>query len=419
MATFPGGHVSTDVTRRGVKRRLFKSSAGRFFHFAKVDAATDTLSVARATDPTGTWTQITTNAPTAGSTDAIGGIAGHQDGDTIHVAFFSHTGNLQRSFYARFDMAASSGDGAWVDLGTSDYDIEIEITATHTGNQGLAEAARGIDIVKRPNGDLIVVYQGNRHRDMGKNYANIVFQISSNDGVSWSGLSAITIASGAIHYTGPNLVVTEAGRVYCFHTEPIATDLEGSLLRATDTVVSTASPDNFDDTLDNAIAGIEYAVGPAISWRDSSGVPRVGVPYADVNGNATIKSIVDGDDLAGSTSTLLVDVTANDVFQGEFVAGLALLADGPELYLVFNDATDNNLKYDLDDSADVQITAMSAGDYGDAYAIYDDDGPKLGCVYMNTGTGFDYIEVDIAKSTTSLADVRFPDQNFFIGPYET
>lgn len=427
MATFPASHVSTFVSNRFSQNRLFKSSAGRFFHFAvDEDAATDVLSVARATDPTGTWTQITTNAPDAGSTEPIFGVAGYQDGDIIHVAFmgFSGTNTEQRTHYAQFDMSASSGDGAWVDLGASDYEIEIDVSDSNTGDQGFFESARSVDIVKRANGDLILAYQDNRHRDMGKNFAHVVFQYSTDNGVTWNGSPiALSPASGSNHWLGPRLMVTPAGRVYCFYGYFTGGTLKCSLLRATDLSVSTSAPDNLDIDIDATITTVfAYPVGFGSTWRDSSGTVQVGVAYADdPDDQGSIASVPgEADDLGSATVTITANWTTNAVVGNTGLPdSLGLITDGFDKYLVFSDVIDDDMKYNLNDTGDVVIIAGVGGDRSDTYAIYDNDGPKLGVVYRVFTTGLDYIEVDIAKTTGSLADVLLPDQNFFVGPFET
>ena len=421
MATFPASDHESEVTPRGVGRRLFKSSGGRFFHFAfKLDFANE-ISVAHASDPTGTWTQNLTNSPGFITSSDPTSLQCHQDGDIVHCAYCNITTGAQGTFYAQYDMSLDSGNGAWVDLGASDFEIEVETAVNNTGDEGLSEFATWCDIAKRANGDIIVAYQGNRHRDMGNNYANIVFRISSDNGVTWSA-SPILFSpnSGANHYLQPRLVVTENGRVYCFYNHSAAPNsLMCSMLRPTDTSVSTASPDNLDIEIDQVTPTvIEYPVGIGTSWRDSAGVIQVGIVYSDGTGNGTTISLPDSDDLGSATISKITDVTAGDVFFGELVPGLAMLTDGFEKYVIFNDASDDDLKFDLDDTTDVLIVAMAAGDFGDAYAIYDDDGPKLGCVFMDTSVNFDYIEVDIAKTTGNLADVVFPDQNQFVGPFE-
>ena len=89
---------------------------------------------------------------------------------------------------------------AWVDLGTSDFDIEIE--------NGIGASAGAGDLVVRSDSDVVTVYQGASDMDMGTNYERIDVNVSTDGGATWGGPTQVFgAAADATHYTGPRIVL--------------------------------------------------------------------------------------------------------------------------------------------------------------------------------------------------------------------
>ncbi|KKL68584.1 hypothetical protein LCGC14_2123540, partial [marine sediment metagenome] len=96
----------------------------------------------------------------------------------------------------------------WVDLGTSDYFIVVDVAPNGTAvacDIAVLSAAYGAGsaFVK-----IRVVYQGAVGMDMGGDMERIDEMNSVDDGVTWNGPNQIDngVAVPGLHYTGPRIV---------------------------------------------------------------------------------------------------------------------------------------------------------------------------------------------------------------------
>jgi hypothetical protein len=102
--------LPTTVPLQANKRVVgsFKSSAGNYYIFGVDGATATTLQAMKATDPTTSWGSIATK--TTGFATSIDGLAGVQNGDTIHMIVSTITTvNTSCSFiYQTFDMSTDT-----------------------------------------------------------------------------------------------------------------------------------------------------------------------------------------------------------------------------------------------------------------------------------------------------------------------
>lgn len=374
----------------------FKSSGGAFYTILSGSSGkTGSFATAwKATDPTSSFTvQDESNSARLGQTGptsfaTIGSLNVWQDGDKLHVA-----STVDWTLYGCFDMSSD----AWVDLGTSDYEIVIHedgpITAVAC-DIAVLSAAYGVGsaFVK-----IRVVYQGATDMDMGSSYERIDESNSVDDGVTWSAPTQIDngASAAALHYTGPRIVLPPSNSDQCHIFMSDGTNLTQRAIAGDDTL-RTYRDTGFDVTSDL------YPITHGIGFTRSS-VSKVRIGYREITTNdlevLEFDAFTDDTDRTETSS----NVSTDDVQVDNGSINACLAADGSIIRGLMVKASDDDLYEFFDDDADsytVEGTAHVTGTVNHISCnVYDRSGTKLAMIYDDGGTvKYDEIAIGVAAA---------------------
>lgn len=165
------------------------------YYFLGVDSTNNyALDVYKATDPTSSWSQVTTANTT--SNLQIVQIAAYQSGDSLHIAcaIAASAGSTDYRYYV-YNMASET-------FTISNETIEAGIDTWFNSGQ-----ARHCSISVRSDGDVIVVYNGDADSVMGTAYRRIDY--ARREAGVWTTAVAVDSA-GSVHWMAPEIVGPDA-----------------------------------------------------------------------------------------------------------------------------------------------------------------------------------------------------------------
>lgn len=174
------------------RNRPYVSSSGVVYYIDRLHASANTIKAFKATDPSASWSTV---ADTVVSSDTtIVPVATCQQGDLIHVAYYSQTTGVGfRVRYSRFNMA------------TDLWEVKEEILKGpyETGSSFFAD--NSIDIAVRSDGTLFILYQS-MAAVMGGNYLRTMYARKPSGG-SWTIDIAVDTA-GTLHWAPTHMQVS-------------------------------------------------------------------------------------------------------------------------------------------------------------------------------------------------------------------
>lgn len=381
----------------------FKSSGGNYYAIL-ADLFFDDSAVAfKATDPESTWSeQDASNAPTVDSGGVMHGIWCYPVADLIHVIFGGSAGKV---YYGRFNMAAD----AWVDLGTSDFEILI--------NDSDSVATTYVTIVVASDGDIYVGYQGTIERHHGTDQERVYWDKSTDAGVTWNGETHLRTASTANDFVNVTAILGLSDRI---HYVWIGNN--------DDLIHRSLSSGDVLDTEAVADSNVFFSVRPALGRGDVHTVgadQRIRWPYKDGNGRVSVIGITSGANPLFDSDT---DASDNAV---ELARGLcACIASrngtAKESWLAYVHDTDRDLYVDVRDEPTEWGTDTEVHDAVDlahvsCNVITNEAGDLVLGMIIQDATGsapIQYTEHLIKAAPTALSGADFPDQNYYVGPYQ-
>ncbi len=376
----------------------FKSSGGDFYTVLRGrpgSADLSQISLQKAIDPTDSFSEQASSDLGAGDSN-IGSFWCSQVADIIHTVaqFLQTTGtNPHDVYYSSANISADT--------------LAAGVLIENLGTDDDGPNAVACFVAVRATGDIIVVYQGDPEMLMGTEYARIDANKSTDDGATWSG-TGFPLAvddGGNDHWVAPVIVAGDSNRMHIFFKND---DLDDAYQRAmaSDDGLETF-PSSFDDTIHSDL----YPFGPGIPGS------TVYCPYKDAAGTTSIVSLTSADAPSPSTTTGVGDNTVRVVNDNVLHA---MASDGADRYLVYVDNISDDLFRDIDTGSgwgtDVEFLDNITCNHISPN-IYDRSGTKLAYIYDDAGT-IKYNEVDISIAFTNLSDVKFPDQNYFTGPFD-
>ena len=381
--------ISADVANQNSYHGPFKSSGGAFYTIVVGDTtATDgDVEAHKATDPTSSFAeQDGANRPTAGTSGTeIASLWVSQANDLLNVVYQEITTNND-VYFAQFNMAVD----AWVDLGTSDFDIQIEAVPDQP-------SANACSIGTRSDSDIVVAYQGDSDMITGTEYERIDMNVSTNDGPTWSGPTSLD-SGGEVDWTGCVIVPGSSDRMHVFFEDNTLSDGYQRRINSDDSL------ETFPSTFDSFIgSGSTYSFGPGVSY-DDGGTQRVRCPYGDGGGSLNVAKLDSGD-----TPTVTHDDSVNGSSPGvEQIGGggvlTALAVDTKNLLILWSDVNDNDLYSNTNDddagwsaAGTEELDAVTVNHISSN--VYDRSGIKLAYIYDDGGT-VKYNEIDLATAGT-------------------
>ena len=335
--------------------------------FTHDSTATRNLTAWKATDPTSSFAeQDTSNRPSTGGSDS-------------------------ELFYARFDMSSD----AWVDLGTSDFEIQIDAAGT-------TQLDTACTIGVRSDGDIVVAYNGDSEMLMGSEFERVDFNVSTDNGATWAGPTSLDNA-GTEDWTGCVIVPGSSDRMHAFFKNDTNDDAYQRTIRSNDSL------ETFPSSFDTAIHNGNYSFGHGVSY-DDGGTQRVRCPYMDVSPDHAFVAKFDSAD----TPTLSTD-DASD--QDINVGSYSLSVNAKDLQLLYSNNADNDLYRNTNDddagwtadNEELDAVSVTAPISTNVYVRSSNN--RLAYIYSDGGTvKYNEVDLGVAPNTETLAvmAVGFP-----------
>jgi len=320
--------------------------------------------------------------------------------DTVSLWCFETTGGDIR-------IASVDADGKIYnhifDVGVGRFFFAPDFVVTNKPN--LAEGV-GVSISERSDGDRIILYTGDDANDDAVFYAR-------REVTTWT--TNIRVDGGsAEHFTGAVVILGVSDRMHFFYNED-----SGSAATAYHRSLSSSnSLDTVDQAIDTTIVvNTNHPFGQAVSYV--SGATKVRIPYVDADGSISIAKLDSGADPTLTTDTV---VSALDVKVNNGTPVMCLAVDGTTIHLLFSDITDTDVFHDenADDAGwgtDEEI--IDAATINRISCNVYTRGAKVLAFLFLDGTTAKYCEYPLAGgSIGKLSLVEFPDQNYYVGPFE-
>ncbi len=378
----------------------FKGSNGAFYTVlqntvAGVGAAF--ISLHKATDPTDSFSEVDTEQIGGSSGDTKDSIWCVQSADIISIVMQENVGSSNAVYYSSANLSNDT------------ISAEVLIESLNTDDDGPDAHACSI-AVEPVGGDIVVVYQGDPDMVMGTEYARIDANKSTDGGTNWSGTGfplAIDNA-GSDHWTGPVIVAGSSDRMHIFFKND---DVDDVFQR---TLLSNDNLETFPSAIDTGVdAGNLYGWGRAVL----SGT-NVYAAYMDSDGTSSYVKFTSAD--APGNPTPITGLSDNDVDAANLSVLHGFALDGLDVHYFYSAAGINDLLRDIDTGSGfgTDTTVLALTDVRHVSSnIYDRSGTKLAYIYDDAGV-VKYNEVDISTAYATLSAVKFPDQNYFVGPFD-
>lgn len=368
----------------------------------------DQIEVYKATDPTSSFAiQDAANGPDTASGISVRSFWCYISGSEIHIAEAETTsGGIDMSYHV-FDTASDT----WT---TTNETIE---------NIKNVSQSRSASIAVRSDGDVIVLYNGDTDSDMGQPFERVDY--ARKEGSTWTfGIDVGGTSPAAENRHGSVLVRGSADNMHFFWTNhEVTNEFQARSLSGTNSLSTTRTSDEMD-----VLAPIDHSFAPGIFW-DDAGTLRIAVPFRDsdtaelkvsrwTESSGAIDAIV-GTTLVGGPEDV------HELFQTPLACS-AIDGDG-RMYILWSGGGSLGTDLDLyrDDAAPPYTSWAGETEIIDGTTInfvscnvYPRDGAiKFALLYDENGT-IKYNEVSISAPTApTMANSRFPDQNYKIGPY--
>jgi hypothetical protein len=261
------------------------------YYFLGVDSTNNyALDVYKATDPTSSWSQVTTVSTT--SNLAISDIAAYQVGDNLHIALaITNSTNTDYRYYV-YSLATES-------FTTSNEAIQTAIATN---------SFRDCSIVVRSSGDVIVIYSGAAESIMGTAYSRVRYARR----VSGVWTTAVFVdAQGSVSWVQPECCLGASDRSHLFWSENAASTVYHRTLTSGNVLQTQGS-----------VASIARWPRQAVSYQDGSDVRVALSGYAGASGAGIVYFIsADTPTLNSSTVNAASSSVSQDISVRIFVDG--------------------------------------------------------------------------------------------------
>ena len=297
---------------------------------------------------------------------------------------------------------------SWVDLGTSDFDIEIDGAPNGTADAcdiAVLSASYGVGsaFVK-----IRVVYQGATDMDMGSSYERIDESNSVDDGVTWAAPTQIDNGASVpgLHYTGPRIVLPPSNSDQCHIFMIDGTNLCQRAIAGDNTLRT------YRDTGVNTMS-VDYPIGHGIGFvRSSTSKVRVPFKNSTLSDPTALEFDAFSDDTDRSETTSIV--SSLDVAVTNDSVKICFAADGSTIRGLFVQTSFNDLWEFNDGDSDSYSVESPAHVVGTVNHIscnrYDRSGIKLAMIYDDGGT-VKYDEIDLGGGAPAFFPPFRPKQN--------
>jgi hypothetical protein len=302
------------------------------YYFFGVDGTTgSTLQAYKATDPTSSWSSITTKTSFG---NLIGNIAGCQTGSIIHL-LVGHTpgASLSQQYYVQFDMALET-------FGTTET---VAASGNSTGQTGALQY--GGSIAVRDDGQVVAFFNGVQTNTMGTAYARVYYALRNPSTGVWD--AAVRVDDNtAIDNTNPEATLSatfiySSNRVHFFWLAGTSS--------LTSRTLSAADGLNTGGTISGS-ATAQYIA--TISYNDSGAVQYRIIVACSASPNVLTNSYADtADDPTWATSVS---------HSGNVCLPLSLFNDETTAYMIFRDNDDGDLYFKSSTDHGASWTAQSS-----------------------------------------------------------
>lgn len=363
--------------------------------------------VFKATDPTSSFAEQDGAGRPTGPSNARS-YWGYLSGSEIHlVTVDTQSPQLQ---YHVFDTSTDT----WT---TADEEIE-DIKDAPASN------AMSVSIAVRSDGDVVVLYNGDQDSDMGNPFERVDY--ARREGGSWTvGIDVGGTSPAAEDRIGGVIVRGSADNMHLFfgNEDNASGEWQGRTLDAANSLSAIRTLD-----LGSATFARPHYWNAGIAWNDS-GTWRVSVPTVDRDTDelVMVRWVESSGDLAASPGTTVVGSPEDVTFISPDYPVCAVVDGDGQMYVMWSGggAGGNDLDLYRDDATPPYTSWSGETEVINATTInriscniYPRDGAiKLAFVYDEAGT-IKYNEVSISAPTApAMADSRFPDQNYKVGPF--
>ncbi len=392
----------------------FRSFAGNIYTILIDDtAATDANIMAFKADgappaePTGFTEVDSGNQPQMGAaaTSEVVSLNVFQKSDLLYIV----TQNvLFEVYHAQFDMAAD----AWVDLGTSDFDIEV--TNPDAGDMVLSSC----DICVLDDDKIRITYQGETDKVMGVDRDRVEHAWSTDGGGSFTATLAINAVGDEGDSSGPRIATdgTDAWVVWSQTHQADVNNLFEVSIHPDDTLQGT-----LQDTTFQLTTGL-YAITHGVCF-DRLGTKKVRFGYREVTTlDLEILEFDVTQDPTSFSSSAAYSTSNVSLINNSIVACLAM--NGSSVNALFSETTGDDVDHTHDQDIDTWATNTQA--FASTLInhiscnVFWRDGPKLAYIMDDNGT----IKYDEQEGTQFfytlgiLSDAEMAAQNQFAGPFE-
>lgn len=365
----------------------------------------NSVSAWKAIDPTDSFTRQDDAGAPSTHTNAFS-VWCYLSGSEIHVV--SSDTVTPALLYHVFDTASDT----WT---TTDETIEdIKDVAN------LADLSCSIAV--RSDGDKVVLYAGDQDNDMGNPYDRVDAAVKT--GASWNvGIDVGGVSPAAENRRGSVLVRGSADNMHFFWTNSdVTNEFQARSMNSVDSLGAIR-------TSDEMTTPFVHTFGPGVAW-DDAGTWRIAVPFYD-NDTDELK-ISRWTETSGVINAIVGSTVVGppqdvEILNATVIACACVDGDG-RMYVMWSGGgagptTDRDLW--RDDALTPFTSFAGETEVIDATTIlklscniYPRDGAiKLAFIYDEAGT-IKYNEISISAPTApTMANSRFPDQNYKIGPF--
>ncbi len=382
----------------------FRSSAGDVYTILIESGTNDAEIVAfKGVDPTVSFVeQDSSNRPQMSTTSTNGVVSLNcfQKSDILYVS--TQESVSEQVFHAQFDMDAD----AWVDLGSSDFDIAVDTTTDANLN--------ACDICVLDNNKVRIVYQGEQDKVMGTPQERIHHAWSTDGGGSFTAALTLSAVGDEGDSTGPR-IVTDGVNAWVVWKQTHDTDTN-NLFEAS--IHPDDSVQTLQDTGEEFFSGLS-PISHGVVF-DRLGTKKVRFAFNSLVGSGDTEvlefDVTQDPTSFGATSldTGTTPIVGNDIT-------VCLAADGSTVHEIQRH-TDGDLFSTNDQDIDSWVALAERRDATNINNVscnvfWRDGGPKLAMIYRD-GTTPTYDELAITHTLGNLSDAILADQNQFAGPVE-
>ena len=305
----------------------FRDGNGNLYIVAEDNNTADDIAVFKSSDGT-TWTRQDT-AGQPNMTNGLASIACVLDGTVLHVASCTpnYASGMDNNVDIEYHQFYTSDDGTNPDT-WDNTNINVTVRSGDIGDAADIIDDQSVEIAVRSDGDIIVFGPGTRNVDMGHNYLQISFWVSTNGGTSFGTENALNTA--VEDQRRPRAVIAPNDECH------VAYRVDGS------TVAQTV--DSADAVSTRVTVGTTNFPRPTarlITW-DDGGTQRILIASA-VNTGYVRRMTEDG---SGDITTDLTEAQVIDANPSGENSGLAWDSTNSDAYAFFA-STDTDLFYDV------------------------------------------------------------------------